>query len=126
MAGQTITEKIMSRQNVAGNEVRPGDIVDLKVDGFLALGNAGVQAAYRRLGFPDGPPVVFDPERIYVVNDHLQPPRDFAPAEANYQTRLIGERLGLKHVQSSPLTRSSYHAREALSDATPVAAPHRR
>jgi lipoyl synthase len=37
-----------------------------------------------------------------------------------------GRRLGLKHVQSSPLTRSSYHAREALSDATPVAAPHRR
>jgi len=37
-----------------------------------------------------------------------------------------GRRLGLKHVQSSPLTRSSYHAREALSDATPVAAPSRR
>jgi lipoic acid synthetase len=37
-----------------------------------------------------------------------------------------GRRLGLKHVQSSPLTRSSYHAREALSDATPVAAPRRR
>ena len=37
-----------------------------------------------------------------------------------------GRRLGLRHVQSSPLTRSSYHAREALSDATPVAAPTRR
>jgi lipoic acid synthetase len=37
-----------------------------------------------------------------------------------------GRRLGLKHVQSSPLTRSSYHAREALVDATPVAAPSRR
>jgi len=37
-----------------------------------------------------------------------------------------GRRLGLKHVQSSPLTRSSYHAREALSDAAPVAAPQRR
>jgi lipoic acid synthetase len=37
-----------------------------------------------------------------------------------------GWRLGLKHVQSSPLTRSSYHAREALNDATPVTAPHRR
>jgi lipoic acid synthetase len=37
-----------------------------------------------------------------------------------------GRHLGLKHVQSSPLTRSSYHAREALSEATPVAAPSRR
>jgi lipoyl synthase len=34
-----------------------------------------------------------------------------------------GRRLGLRHVQSSPLTRSSYHAREALHEATPVAAP---
>ncbi|HTT59337.1 MAG TPA: lipoyl synthase [Acidimicrobiales bacterium] len=37
-----------------------------------------------------------------------------------------GRRLGLGHVQSSPLTRSSYHAREALSEATPVAAPSLR
>ncbi len=37
-----------------------------------------------------------------------------------------GRLLGLQHVQASPLTRSSYHAREALSDATPVAAPSRR
>jgi 3-isopropylmalate/(R)-2-methylmalate dehydratase large subunit len=103
VTGQTITEKIMSRQNVAGNEVRPGDIVDLKVDGFLALGNAGVHAAYRRIGFPDGPPKVFDPERIYVVNDHLQPPRDFLPARANYDTKRVGERLGIKHVHSSEM-----------------------
>ncbi|HUX05196.1 MAG TPA: lipoyl synthase [Acidimicrobiales bacterium] len=37
-----------------------------------------------------------------------------------------GRRLGLAHVQSSPLTRSSYHAREALGEATPVASPLRR
>jgi lipoic acid synthetase len=37
-----------------------------------------------------------------------------------------GRRAGLAHVQSSPLTRSSYHAREALSDATPLALRTRR
>jgi len=37
-----------------------------------------------------------------------------------------GRRIGLAHVQSSPLTRSSYHAREALGEATPVASPSRR
>lgn len=37
-----------------------------------------------------------------------------------------GRRLGLAHVQSSPLTRSSYHAREALGEATPVGSPSRR
>jgi lipoyl synthase len=31
-----------------------------------------------------------------------------------------GRRLGLAHVQASPLTRSSYHAREALDETTPV------
>jgi lipoic acid synthetase len=53
---------------------------------------------------------------------HLPVARFWEPAEfADLAER--GRRLGLRHVQSSPLTRSSYHAREALSDATPVAAP---
>jgi lipoic acid synthetase len=57
--------------------------------------------------------------------DHLPVSRWWEPAEfVDLAER--GRRLGLKHVQSSPLTRSSYHAREALSDATPVAAPSRR
>jgi lipoic acid synthetase len=57
--------------------------------------------------------------------DHLPVARWREPGEFDDLTER-GRRLGLKHVQSSPLTRSSYHAREALSDATPVAAPSRR
>jgi lipoyl synthase len=56
---------------------------------------------------------------------HLPVARWWEPAEFE-ELAIRGERLGLQHVQSSPLTRSSYHAREALSDATPVAAPTRR
>jgi lipoic acid synthetase len=56
---------------------------------------------------------------------HLPVARWWDPAEFT-ELAVRGERLGLQHVQSSPLTRSSYHAREALSDATPVAAPVRR
>jgi lipoic acid synthetase len=56
---------------------------------------------------------------------HLPVARWWAPEEFDDLARR-GERLGLAHVQASPLTRSSYHAREALSDATPVAAPSRR
>ncbi len=56
---------------------------------------------------------------------HLPVARWWEPAEfVDLAER--GRRLGLANVQSSPLTRSSYHAREALSDATPVAAPARR
>jgi lipoic acid synthetase len=57
--------------------------------------------------------------------DHLPVARWWEPSEFE-DLAARGRRLGLKHVQSSPLTRSSYHAREALSDATPVAAPSRR
>ena len=53
---------------------------------------------------------------------HLPVARFWEPAEFD-DLAARGRRLGLAHVQSSPLTRSSYHAREALSDATPVAAP---
>ncbi|MBW4079040.1 MAG: lipoyl synthase [Acidobacteria bacterium] len=56
---------------------------------------------------------------------HLPVARWWEPAEFD-ELAVRGERLGLQHVQSSPLTRSSYHAREALSDATPVSAPTRR
>ena len=59
------------------------------------------------------------------TKDHLPVARWWAPAEFDDLARR-GMRLGLLHVQASPLTRSSYHAREALSDATPVAVPSRR
>jgi lipoic acid synthetase len=53
---------------------------------------------------------------------HLPVARFWEPAEFEDLAER-GRRLGLRHVQSSPLTRSSYHAREALSEATPVGAP---
>jgi len=55
---------------------------------------------------------------------HLPVARWWTPAEFDDLAER-GRRLGL-HVQASPLTRSSYHAREALEDATAVAAPSRR
>jgi lipoic acid synthetase len=59
------------------------------------------------------------------TEQHLPVARWWEPAEFD-ELADFGKRLGLSHVQSSPLTRSSYHAREALSDATPVTAPARR
>jgi lipoic acid synthetase len=53
---------------------------------------------------------------------HLPVARFWEPTEFE-DLAARGRRLGLRHVQASPLTRSSYHAREALHDATPVAAP---
>ena len=53
---------------------------------------------------------------------HLPVARFWEPAEFDDLAER-GRRVGLRHVQSSPLTRSSYHAREALSHSTPVGAP---
>ena len=46
--------------------------------------------------------------------DHLPVARWWTPDE--FETlRILGQAMGFRHVQSSPLTRSSYHAREAAS-----------
>jgi lipoic acid synthetase len=69
---------------------------------------------------------------IATIGQYLRPTAEHLPVARWWEPwefddlAARGRRLGLKHVQSSPLTRSSYHAREALSDATPVAAPSRR
>jgi lipoic acid synthetase len=56
---------------------------------------------------------------------HLPVARWWEPAEFD-ELAVRGKELGLVHVQASPLTRSSYHAKKALSEATPVAVSSRR
>jgi lipoic acid synthetase len=51
---------------------------------------------------------------------HLPVARYWAPEEFDAIAE-AGRRLGLAHVQSSPLTRSSYHARDAHAASVPVA-----
>ena len=51
---------------------------------------------------------------------HLPVARWWTPAEFD-RLRDAGEALGFAHVQASPLTRSSYHAREAAGAASPMA-----
>ncbi len=53
---------------------------------------------------------------------HLPIVRYWEPADFE-RWRAIGEDLGIPHVESSPLTRSSYHARSAADAASPAPAP---
>jgi lipoic acid synthetase len=48
---------------------------------------------------------------------HLPVARWWTPDEFD-SLRIVGEAMGFAHVQASPLTRSSYHARQAASAAT--------
>ncbi len=56
---------------------------------------------------------------------HLPVARWWHPEEFD-ELAAAGRALGLLHVQSSPLTRSSYHARDALAASVPVALGARR
>ncbi len=63
---------------------------------------------------------------LVTIGQYLRPTTSHLPV-ARYAEPAVfehlaeeGRRLGLSHVQSSPLTRSSYHAREAADAATPV------
>ena len=66
---------------------------------------------------------------ILTIGQYLQPHARRLPVE-RYVTpeefarwREIGLALGFRHVESSPLTRSSYHARQQTEGATPVEQP---
>jgi len=54
------------------------------------------------------------------TSNHLAVARWVTPEQFD-SWRSIGEALGIGHVEASPLTRSSYHARQAASAAAPVA-----
>jgi lipoyl synthase len=62
---------------------------------------------------------------IVTIGQYLRPSRRHLPVarwwtpEEFEELRVAGMALGFSHVQSSPLTRSSYHAREAAEAASP-------
>ncbi len=54
------------------------------------------------------------------TSHHLPVARWVEPHEFD-RWKQIGEALGIGHVEASPLTRSSYHAKQAADQVTPVA-----
>ena len=66
---------------------------------------------------------------IVTVGQYLRPSRRHLPVarfwtpEEFESVRRAGMAMGFAHVQSSPLTRSSYHARQAVEASSPVPAP---
>ena len=62
--------------------------------------------------------------RIVTIGQYLRPSADHLPVvrwaspDEFARYRAFGESLGISHVEASPLTRSSYHAREAVGEAT--------
>jgi len=101
--GQTIAEKILARQNVAGTPVKAGDLIDAHVNGLMVIQWPAVRAAYKRMGFKNGPPVVWDREKTYLMIEHYQPPTDEPNARGNLEARRDAARLDLKHFYDSEM-----------------------
>lgn len=74
----TITEKILAA-HAGREEVRPGELVNVKVD--LALGNDITAPVAIREFEKIGVDTVWDKERVVLVPDHFVPNKDIASAE---------------------------------------------
>lgn len=94
----TMAEKLFSRNNLAGREVRAGDIVTARIDGAMCHYHAAepmIEAA-EQAGFKEGLPRVWDPDKVFVLLDHHQPALSQKLADDNAMVRREVERLGIR------------------------------
>ncbi len=111
-AGYARSLSVLARAKAAGLTVKSGLVVgmgetDEEVFGVLFdLASIGVD-------------IVTIGQYLRPTTNHIPVSRWVEPAMFD-QYKFIGESFGIGHVQSSPLTRSSYHAKESAAHAVPV------
>ena len=111
-AGYARSLSVLARAKAAGLTVKSGLIVgmgetDEEVDGTLAdLAGIGVD-------------IVTIGQYLRPTSHHLPVERWVEPAQF-VRWKATGEAMGIPHVEASPLTRSSYHAKFAADRAAPV------
>ena len=109
-AGYARSLSVLARAKAAGLTIKSGLIVGMgetpdEIVGCLAdLAGVGVD-------------IVTIGQYLRPTSHHLPVARWVDPAEFDEWKR-IGESLGIRHVEASPLTRSSYHARQAADAAS--------
>jgi lipoic acid synthetase len=111
-AGYARSLGVLARAKEAGLVTKSGLVLGMgetadEVDGCLAdLASIGVD-------------IVTIGQYLRPTSHHVPVARWIEPTEFDRWKR-VGEELGIGHVESSPLTRSSYHARGAADQVTPV------
>ena len=104
-AGYARSLSVLAQAKAAGLNVKSGLVVGMgetvaEVDGVLAdLASIGVD-------------IVTIGQYLRPTTNHLPVHRWVEPAEFE-RWKVLGESFGIGHVESSPLTRSSYHARQS-------------
>jgi 3-isopropylmalate/(R)-2-methylmalate dehydratase large subunit len=98
-----MAEKLLSRHNLAQEEVRAGDFIDARIDGamahyhFMDANKLAVEA-----GFPEGIPRAWDPDKVYFLIDHHQPALSQSMADDNAAIRKEAARLGVRIYYEEP------------------------
>ena len=106
---------VLARARAAGLATKSGVILGM---GETADEVLGAMADLRNVGVE----ILTLGQYLRPTARHLPVHRWWAPAEFD-ALAAAGRAMGFAHVQASPLTRSSYHAREALSLAAPPPRP---
>lgn len=94
---RTMVEHLFSRNNLSGETAAAGDIVTARLDGAMCdykFGTVNQHAV--KAGFPEGVPSVWDPDRVFILGDHHQPPPSQKLADNNLEVRRHVERLGIR------------------------------
>jgi lipoic acid synthetase len=111
-AGYARSLSVLSRAKDAGLTVKSGLIVGMGETDDEIIGVLTDLAAV-------GVNIVTIGQYLRPTTHHLPVARWVEPAIFDIYKK-VGESLGIGHVESSPLTRSSYHARESAQHAVPV------
>jgi lipoic acid synthetase len=113
-AGYARSLSVLAHAKAAGLVTKSGIMVGLgETDGEIV----GALADLAGIGCD----IVTIGQYLRPTTHHLPVARWAEPAEFE-RWKAIGERLGIGHVEASPLTRSSYHAKDAATAVSPVRA----
>ena len=88
--GKTIAEKILASHS-GKDEVQPGEYIWCNVDGTAILGHSLLLKRLEALGVER----LFDPDRIYAVEDHLAPSQTIDAANAMSDLRKLVKKYGI-------------------------------
>jgi lipoic acid synthetase len=108
-AGYARSLSVLARAKAAGLTTKSGMVLGMGETGEEVIGTL---ADLRGVGVD----IVTLGQYLRPTADHLPVARWWTPEEFG-ELAAIGERMGIGHVEASPLTRSSYHARQAAIDA---------
>ena len=89
--GMTMSEKILARAS-GRSEVKPGEYIWAKVDGTAMIGGR-----YAKRLDSLGVEELFDPDRVYVTEDHIAPSHSVDAANVASDMRRMVKKYGITH-----------------------------